>query len=228
MVNFDTLTRLSVNATDAHLGHVKDVLFDDQDFVVRYLALDTSQWMPLSKKVLISPISVKEINLDDVSAQLSLSEKLVKDSPPLDAHKPVCREYEEVLFKYFGYGYYWVGPGAWGEFAHPTELANFDPETKKAFEEQNKPKHNHLRSVREIIGYNVCTNGESIGHISDFVVDQDTWSITHLEVELGNWLPGGKRVRLDVNHCEKIDWPSHAAYLTVSKDMLEQMEATDT
>lgn len=44
----------AIRATDGDLGHVKDVYFDDQRWVVRYLIVKTGS--PLaSRKVLISP-----------------------------------------------------------------------------------------------------------------------------------------------------------------------------
>ena len=50
-----------VGATDGEIGHVKDFFFDDERWVVRYLVVETGDWLS-SRKVLISPIAVKPPN----------------------------------------------------------------------------------------------------------------------------------------------------------------------
>ena len=43
-----------LGASDGEIGHVKDVYFDDQNWVVRYLVADTGSWLS-GRQVLISP-----------------------------------------------------------------------------------------------------------------------------------------------------------------------------
>ena len=44
----------TIRAEDGEIGHVKDVLVDDQAWAVRYLVVDTENWWA-GKKVLVSP-----------------------------------------------------------------------------------------------------------------------------------------------------------------------------
>ena len=44
----------AMQAEDGMIGHVKDVLVDDQAWAVRYLVIDTEKWWS-GKKVLVSP-----------------------------------------------------------------------------------------------------------------------------------------------------------------------------
>ncbi len=41
-------------ATDGAIGHVKDLYFDDETWVIRYLVVNTSNWW-LGHKVLVAP-----------------------------------------------------------------------------------------------------------------------------------------------------------------------------
>jgi len=41
-------------ASDGEIGQVKDFYFDDQNWVMRYLVVDTGSWLS-GRKVLISP-----------------------------------------------------------------------------------------------------------------------------------------------------------------------------
>lgn len=219
MVSYKQIKHFSIHATDSDIGGVRDVLFDDNSFVVRYLVADTNTWLPLSRKVVLSPISVTAIKHEEGIVEISMSSQMLKDSPSIDEHKPVSREYEETLFRYFGYGYYWIGPGAWGDFAHPTHLA--DPEAAALErQEMSQVSENHLRACGEINGYEVATTEDNVGHICDFVFDTKVWSIQLLVVDTHNWLPGGKKLALLPCDVEKIDWSSHNVRVKLSKEAL--------
>ncbi|HKW93831.1 MAG TPA: PRC-barrel domain-containing protein [Methylomirabilota bacterium] len=99
---------LSIAATDGLIGTVKDLYFDDLSWTVRYLVVDTGKWLP-GRKVLISPMSVSSPDLR-VDVAVSLTREQVKQSPPIEADKPVDRQQEEALALYYNYTYYWEGP----------------------------------------------------------------------------------------------------------------------
>ncbi|MBU2977162.1 PRC-barrel domain-containing protein [Alteromonas sp. C1M14] len=217
MITYKRLTDFGIHATDGDIGRCKDVLFDDQNFFLRYFVADTNKWLPLGRKVVLSPISLSAINHDDETLVVSMSKQALKDSPTIDEHKPVSREYEEMLFKYFGYGYYWVGPGAWGDFSHPTELADQQSFQQEISKLENQGV-NHLRSCEEVHGYDVATTDEDTGHITDFIIDPDNWAIKLLIVDTRNWLPGGKKVALPPNCVETIDWSTHKIHVNLCHD----------
>jgi hypothetical protein len=50
----------------------------------------------------------------------------------------------------------------------------------------------HLRSANNVAGYYIeATDGE-IGHVEDFIIDDETWEIRYMVVDIRNWLPGKK------------------------------------
>jgi len=97
------IQRFTIAATDGDIGIIKDFLFDDRAWTIRYMYVDTHKWLPLGEKVLISPISLREIDTEDEKIHVALSKQQVKDSPSIDEEKTVSREYEEILFSYLGY-----------------------------------------------------------------------------------------------------------------------------
>lgn len=218
MISHKQITHYSIHATDGDIGGCKDILFDDQDFVARYLVADTNSWLPMSRKVIISPISVSKVNTDEQWLAINMSSQELKDSPSIDEHKPLSREYEETLFKYFGYGYYWIGPGAWGDFAHPTELA--DKEMEQTLAEDAAEPANHLRSCSEVHGYDVATLDEDVGHITDFIFDHTGWSLRLLVIDTNNWLPGGKKLAVLPKDIDTIDWSSHKVHVNLTQEQL--------
>ena len=226
MVTYKQLKHFSIHATDKDIGGIRDVLFDDESFVIRYLVADTNTWLPMSRKVVISPISVSDINAEEETVDVNMDADTLKNSPSIDEHKPVSREYEETLFRYFGYGYYWIGPGAWGDFSHPTELA----QPKVMDEAQNdlsQHTDNHLRACGEVSGYEVSTSDDNVGHITDFVFDNSNWAMTLLIVDTHNWLPGGKKLALLPKDISALDWSSHQVTVNLSHDGLMERPEVD-
>ena len=51
-----------LDAVDGKIGKVKDALFDDRHWRLRYIVADTGSWIP-KKKVLISPFHLKQPEL---------------------------------------------------------------------------------------------------------------------------------------------------------------------
>ena len=45
LVTVKDLEGYAIHASDGDIGHVRDVYFDDQTWVVRYLAVDTGGWL---------------------------------------------------------------------------------------------------------------------------------------------------------------------------------------
>ena len=50
-----------IQASDGELGHVDDYIFDDETWTIRYLVVDTKNWLP-GRKVLVAPLWIENIN----------------------------------------------------------------------------------------------------------------------------------------------------------------------
>ena len=102
-----------LGALDGEIGHVKDFYFDDQSWAVRYLVADTGSWLS-GRKVLISPHALGSFEQAGKVLRVNLTRKQIENSPPIESHKPVSRQYEEDYYRYYGWPYYWQGDGLWG------------------------------------------------------------------------------------------------------------------
>jgi len=45
--------------------------------------------------------------------------KQIEDSPAIESHKPLSRQYEEEYHRYYGWPYYWQGGEMWGMSGFP-------------------------------------------------------------------------------------------------------------
>ena len=64
----------------------------------------------------------------------------------------------------------------------------------------------HLRSTAEVTGYHIEASDGEIGHVKDFIVDDETWAIRYLEVDTQNWWPG-KKVLVSPQWINRVSWP---------------------
>ena len=107
-----------LGASDGEIGHVKDFYFDDQNWAVRYVVADTGSWLP-GRQVLISPHAFGSLHQAGKVLLVNLTRKQIEDSPSIESHKPVSRQYEEEYYRYYGWPYYWQGDGLWGMSGFP-------------------------------------------------------------------------------------------------------------
>src|SRR5215469_5342967 len=95
---------------DVEIGHLKDFYFDDQTWTVRYLVADTGNWLP-GRQVLLSPFAVTAIELEPHRiVAFNLSKAQIEQSPSIDEHKPISRQYELEYMQYYGWPDYVSGP----------------------------------------------------------------------------------------------------------------------
>lgn len=229
-LSLNTLLRFDISAQDGGIGFIKDVLFDDQQWTVRYITVDTKRWMPLSKKVLITPVAINAIDLEQGEVHVSLSKQDMLDAPSIDTHKPISRKFEEVLFDYFGYGYYWNGIGLWGDFQNPQELAANEVVPEDALVEnvsESDCSDANLRSIDELKHYDVVETDGMQGHVHDFILDTKTWTIKYLVIDTRNWLPGGRKCLLPPEYLESVSWRDQAVFCELKIDQVKQIPDYD-
>lgn len=215
-----------VLARDGRIGSVKDVYFDDERWAVRYLVVDTGEWLP-GRKVLISPVSVDPENSRDDAIQVELTREEVERAPGVEADAPVSRLYEEAHARHYGHPYYWSGPYLWGPAPLPIAIPptrgaerKLDERERKRGALEQRARETHLRSGAEVVGYHIQAADGAIGHVEDFIVDDETWAISDMVVDTRSWLPG-KKVLVAPDQIENIDWTAREVRLRLTKEELK-------
>lgn len=192
-----------IAATDGEIGGLHELLFDDQTWTVRYLVADTGGWLA-GRMVLLSPVALAEGDWEGKKLHVQLNKQQVEDSPDISTDQPVSRHYELEYYRYYGWPYYWGRAGLWGQGMYPVDLATVD----EIQEEASPPDDHvdpHMRSTNEVTQYNIQARDGEIGHVSDFLVDDQTWSIRYMLVDTRNWLPG-KHVLVAPEWIEEVNW----------------------
>jgi len=96
-----------INAADGKVGHVEDMLVSDGTWVIRYVVVDTKNWLP-GRRVLISPLWVQEVSWPLRSVSVDLMRQTIRKAPLYEPQESVTRLYEERLFAYYGREGYWL------------------------------------------------------------------------------------------------------------------------
>jgi uncharacterized protein YrrD len=213
-----------VAGIDGEVGTIKDVYFDDEKWTIRYLVVETGGWFS-GRKVLISPLSVQSADWHSEGVRLNLTKDQIKNSPDIDTDKPVSRQHESDLLNHYGYPYYWAGPLTWGYVPYPNilpmEPADYgdSPEAMRLQQERDNADP-HLRSAKEVIGYDIQATDDTVGHVEDFMFDSEDWSIQLMVVDTRNWLPG-KHVLISPRRIDHVDWEASKVFVNVTREHVE-------
>ncbi len=221
------LKGLSILASDGEIGTVDQLYFDDETWAIRYLTVETGNWL-VDRSVLISPISVINVNWESRCVHVAMTKKQVEGSPDIDLHRPVSRQHEADYFGYYGYPYYWDGPYMWGPSYYPAELATpfASALVEQAERRQAQSLDSHLRTTADVKGYQIEAADGEIGHVDEFIVDDSAWAIRYLEVATVNWWPG-KKVLLSPAWVERVSWEDSKVFVATTREAIKSCPEYD-
>ena len=152
-----------------------------------------------------------------------MTKQQIENSPPPDSDRPVNRQREVEFSRYYGYPYYWVGPYRWGSLAYPglpLEAPPPSPIDEEMLARELEGGDPNLRSARAVMGYYINATDGDIGHVEDFLVDDETWAIRYIIVDTRNWLPG-RRVLVSPEWIKEVSWQDSKVYVDLSKRHIE-------
>jgi hypothetical protein len=218
------LERYKVTATDGDVGTVVNFLFDDERWTIRYLVTETGGFFG-GRRVLISPISFRQADFPTRSFYLALTKDKVKNSPGVDTDKPVSRQHERDYHRYYGYPYYWGSSGLWRMGAYPGMLA-VGGWSEAPAEDSDRSGDVHLRSALEVRDYHLQASDGAIGHVADFIVDDETWEVRYLVIDTRNWW-FGKKVLVAPHWANHISWADKAVYVDMSRQAIKESPPWD-
>ncbi len=210
---------LKVHAIDGRIGHVEDCYFDDENWTVRYLVIDTGGWLP-GRSVLISPSFLNGDHWDREALEISLTKQQVENSPGLETAQPITRRYEAEYMDHFGYPYYWEGPGLWGSGMFPSALTASPVPFRAQASPQIELTDAHLRSTNEVNGYRIEAVDGELGHVADFIIDPETWSIRYLEANTGNWWLG-RKILIAPPWIGQVRWAHSSVDISLTREQMK-------
>ena len=219
------LSGCRVLAADGEVGTVAEAYFDDEQWVVRYLVVDTGGWLR-GRQVLISPYAVKSLDPQTRVINVDLTREQVERSPGIDTHQPVSRRQEAEYHRYYGYPRYWPYSEYWAWGAVPlvvpaNQQMRTNVEAARRTDEDQAGADGHLRSSKAVRGYRIQASDDMIGHVADFLFDEETWAIRYLIADTRNWLPG-KHVLIAPQWIGAVSWEERTLSVALTRRQIEQ------
>lgn len=230
----DELIGYGIEAVDDSIGTVHDFYFSDDTWAIRYMIVDTGPWL-FGRRVLISPAAFDMPTAQDEVFRVNLTKQQVEESPEIDLDKPVSRQQEKSLHNHYRWPVYWLPNNINGMGINPAIAApvgvplavNVASETEVQ-EKDAEPMEGDptLRSMREVIGYNVQATDGEIGHVEDFFVDDDSWFVRYMLVDTRNWLPG-RKVVVSPGWIGRVSWHESNVHVDVTREQVESSPQYD-
>ena len=213
----------TIRATDGDLGKVHEFYLDDSTWTIRYLVAETGSWLN-ERKVLISLVALGKPDWESRTFSVNLSCDQVRNSPDIDTERPVSRQHEIDLHAYYLWPEYWGGgyAGTLGISSYPLyEIPS--PDQQPQSDRKDDP---HLRSTRQLTGYQIHATDGEIGHVQDFVVNDEGWAIQYLVVDTGTWLPG-RKVLIAPKWIKSVKWGEASVHLDRSREEVKNSPEFD-
>ncbi len=161
--------------------------------------LDGGTWLNGRRVTLPPDVDRRRDWADHQLTVAGLTRRQVIDSPNVETHVPLGLPTRREEATIVGWEIYWIHV-----MDHPWQVAD-DP---------------HLRSTQETAGYHIERTDGSLGHVADFLIDDETWMIRYLAIDTRNWWPG-KRVLVAPSRVQTIDGHNRALHLGLSRDAIE-------
>lgn len=242
--SIQNLLGFTLGATDGEIGKVKDFYIDDKTWKIRYLVVETGNWL-FGRKVLLSPVAVQSPDRNEKVFPVNLTKDQIKNSPDIDTEKPVSRQQEKELHSHYSWP---VDPGAGVGFMTTGMVGGviapdvpFEERIAEEFRYHEKdtmsdrgpdPEHPHhqtgdpnLISFKDVKSYKIHTNDTEIGNVEDFLIDS-AWNIPFLVAKTGEW-NSGKNISIATSQISRIDWKNSSIYIDQTMDFLKTIPEFD-
>lgn len=184
----------SIQAKDGKIGSINDILFADDSWKVCWLVVNTGGWLS-GRKVLIHPSSIGETdgNLDKLYVELTKQQ--ITDSPSIFIDPPVSQQVGDNFSGASMWDPVWENQGfanasMVSPFMLPPTFGGTELTGRPSFYPRPEDQDPHLWSASAVTGYHIQAVDGEIGHLQDFLVDDESWEIRNLIIDTRNWIPG--------------------------------------
>ena len=208
MMSVKQLQGYTIRGTDDEIGKIHDVYFDDVSWKVLFVLADTRPWL-LGRLVLVAPDMLGDLDAENRVFPASLTKAQVENGPSVEEHKPVSRQHAVDVAKYWDRPFSVPGDPRFDlglEPGPPSDATHDDP---------------HLRAAADMRGHHVETPDGRCGHVEDWIVDLDSWTIRDVVIDTTDWWPGGS-VRIPCAEITSMSWDDKSVQVRLTKEAIQR------
>jgi hypothetical protein len=224
--NWKRLIHFKVDTSDNSIGKLFNIIFDQSNWVVRYLYLNFGDLFK-HNSYLISPVTIKTISLNGIL--LRESYKKIVESIFIEQRFPVSRETEKKIHEYYSIKFYWDYPSSSESFGNSIDSKKKQHQSfwPFKFKKSNIPERDftgdekgQLALCSVLIGSTVqCLNGIG-GRLDDLIISDKGWVIRYGICIVDNSIFPLKKC-VPVSIITGIDINDHEIYLSCSSEKLK-------
>lgn len=219
------LEGFTVAASDGTLGKIEDVLVDDERWAIRYFAVQASG-LPDQRRVLISPLSIRDIDWPNMTIRLKTSREQIARSPQIDTSRPVTREHEHALHRFYDFSPYWSGPELWG-YSIVAPILESRSYTDHVINKVRDDAQSHLCSGKSLLEMHVQATDGEVGKLQNSLFEDRDWGVRYLVVSAASWMRDCD-VLIAPQRIERANWDERILYVAASRRELEVSEEYDS
>ncbi|MEX0750788.1 MAG: PRC-barrel domain-containing protein, partial [Dehalococcoidia bacterium] len=197
----------AIDACDGRLGTIEDLYFDDQDWRVRYVVVQVG--LPFRRSyVLIEPADIQQSDCTVPRLHVWLTRAEARERTAASSQLTVGEQRRDLQH------------GASLSRRVGAQLG-IQPDDRQLLEEAQRvmAADPHLRSVRSVRAYRLCAREGAAGRVRDFVVDDGTWAVCHIEAEVELFI-GKKPVLVLPQSIEAVDFDARTVRVGLSRHAL--------
>jgi hypothetical protein len=217
--NINDFMDCTLGATDGHVGNVCDAYFDEEAWVVRYLAVETAL-LPKRRCVLMPVKIAGAPQWVEHVLPVTLSKEQITSTPEM--HRPLSRQHALDCLDYYaelGYAESRV------EYERLRTLdVNNEAADESRFHDEEDP---HLHSVHDIVSYHLHASDGDIGEVSGFLIDPQSWAIRFMIVRSGHWWIGHDML-ISPESIDEVRWGDASVVVALTRAAVRSSPPFDT
>ena len=94
-------------ATDGEIGGVSDLIVDDREMKLRYLVIDTGNWLP-GKKVVLSTAWISSVAPERETVVMNIEKKRIQEAPEYSRPPISLATTRRGCTDHYRFPYYWL------------------------------------------------------------------------------------------------------------------------
>jgi hypothetical protein len=189
----EDLYGIKLRGFDGTIGHIRDLLFDDTTWTIRYLVGEEVAW-PFPHTFVIAPTSVKGIEWQERTCLVAVSRREVRDDPRLRLAESLISDASIAL----------QDPRPWRPAIK--HRASFQPTYATDLRGGAL-----LRSARNLGTFTVQTADGRLGCVTDLLIHKKEWTICDLLIYVQ--APGlYRRTMVTPRQIGRVDWGQSKIY----------------
>ena len=165
---------------------------------------------------MISPYAFGAVNKEEQYIAINLTKKQIEESPPLDR---TCRSRgnSRSLLRVL-----WMA----GVLERPVHVGTVSLHCARPRKVGgNEPRRESVGSLfaqhSDVSGHAVQASDGEIGHVEDFIIDDETWAIRYLVIDTRNWWPG-KKVLISPQWIERVSWSESIVFVNLPREAIKR------